>query len=389
MCRSKPRPRTRSSPSTPCTEGDTGSPEVQVALLTHRITDLTEHLKEHKHDHHSRRGLLLLVGQRRRLLELPGEEGHQPLPVAHRAARPAPIARHRGAASGSGPGRSCAYLRARQHRRQLNTQPLTSARTTDERGDAKRPGRRPVLGSGFRIAAPAVASPRASIEDRHPGSSRLAVVTLPEGYPVSGSTSVPMEGADFAEAVIDNGSFGTRTDPLRDRPSGPAGRRLRRRLPRRRHDGAVGHHGQQEAQGPVRLLPVDGGRRGADVRRGPHPRLVLPPGGPSVRGGHPDLPADRPPAAPVVRQGPAQRDPGRHHGPGAQPRPPVRRRRDQRRVDVDPDRRPAVLRPDRRHPRRADRRPVGRVPDAHRARGRASSTWSSPAGSTETATSRS
>ena len=49
-------------------EGDTGSPEVQVALLTHRITRLTEHLKEHKHDHHTRRGLLLLVGQRRRLL---------------------------------------------------------------------------------------------------------------------------------------------------------------------------------------------------------------------------------------------------------------------------------------------------------------------------------
>ena len=49
-------------------EGDTGSPEVQVALLTQRIRDLTEHLKEHKHDHHSRRGLLLLVGQRRRLL---------------------------------------------------------------------------------------------------------------------------------------------------------------------------------------------------------------------------------------------------------------------------------------------------------------------------------
>jgi small subunit ribosomal protein S15 len=49
-------------------EGDTGSPEVQIAMMTARITDLTEHLKEHKHDHHSRRGLLLLVGQRRRLL---------------------------------------------------------------------------------------------------------------------------------------------------------------------------------------------------------------------------------------------------------------------------------------------------------------------------------
>ena len=50
-------------------EGDTGSPEVQVALLSQRISDLTEHLKTHKHDHHSRRGLLLLVGQRRRLLQ--------------------------------------------------------------------------------------------------------------------------------------------------------------------------------------------------------------------------------------------------------------------------------------------------------------------------------
>jgi small subunit ribosomal protein S15 len=48
---------------------DTGSPEVQIALLTQRINDLTEHLKSHKHDHHSRRGLLLLVGQRRRLLD--------------------------------------------------------------------------------------------------------------------------------------------------------------------------------------------------------------------------------------------------------------------------------------------------------------------------------
>ena len=50
-------------------ENDTGSPEVQVALLTHRISYLTEHLKVHKKDHHSRRGLLILVGRRRRLLE--------------------------------------------------------------------------------------------------------------------------------------------------------------------------------------------------------------------------------------------------------------------------------------------------------------------------------
>ena len=48
--------------------GDTGSPEVQIAILTRRINDLTEHLKVHKNDHHSRRGLLKMVGQRRGLL---------------------------------------------------------------------------------------------------------------------------------------------------------------------------------------------------------------------------------------------------------------------------------------------------------------------------------
>ena len=50
-------------------DSDTGSPEVQIALLTERITHLTEHLKTHKKDHHSRRGLLMLVGRRRRMLD--------------------------------------------------------------------------------------------------------------------------------------------------------------------------------------------------------------------------------------------------------------------------------------------------------------------------------
>jgi small subunit ribosomal protein S15 len=49
--------------------GDTGSPEVQVAILSERITNLTEHLKTHKKDNHSRRGLIMMVGQRRRLLD--------------------------------------------------------------------------------------------------------------------------------------------------------------------------------------------------------------------------------------------------------------------------------------------------------------------------------
>ena len=51
------------------TDGDTGSPEIQVAILTERINNLTEHLKTHKKDFHSRRGLLMMVGQRRRLLD--------------------------------------------------------------------------------------------------------------------------------------------------------------------------------------------------------------------------------------------------------------------------------------------------------------------------------
>jgi len=50
-------------------DGDTGSPEVQIAVLTERITNLTEHLKDHKQDHHSRRGLLKMVGKRRSLLD--------------------------------------------------------------------------------------------------------------------------------------------------------------------------------------------------------------------------------------------------------------------------------------------------------------------------------
>ncbi|MGH8874138.1 MAG: 30S ribosomal protein S15 [Acidimicrobiia bacterium] len=49
-------------------DSDTGSPEVQVALVTERINQLTEHLRDHRHDHHSRRGLLMMVGRRRRLL---------------------------------------------------------------------------------------------------------------------------------------------------------------------------------------------------------------------------------------------------------------------------------------------------------------------------------
>ncbi len=65
---------------------DTGSPEVQIALLTTRINHLTEHLKLHKKDHHSRRGLLMLVGRRRRLLDYVAQERRGALPGHHRHA---------------------------------------------------------------------------------------------------------------------------------------------------------------------------------------------------------------------------------------------------------------------------------------------------------------
>ena len=72
-------------------EGDTGSPEVQVAILTERITGLTEHLKAHQKDFASRRGLLMMVGQRRRLLDYLRRTQRGPLPEADRAARPAAL----------------------------------------------------------------------------------------------------------------------------------------------------------------------------------------------------------------------------------------------------------------------------------------------------------
>ena len=70
-------------------EGDTGSPEVQIALLTTRINELTEHLRTHAKDHYSRRGLLKLVGRRRRLLELPPAHEPRGLSRPDQGARPA------------------------------------------------------------------------------------------------------------------------------------------------------------------------------------------------------------------------------------------------------------------------------------------------------------
>lgn len=68
-------------------EGDTGSPEVQIAVLTKRINDLTEHLKEHHKDHHSRRGLLKMVGHRRNLLAYASENRYRKIPCNRSEAR--------------------------------------------------------------------------------------------------------------------------------------------------------------------------------------------------------------------------------------------------------------------------------------------------------------
>lgn len=67
-------------------EGDTGSPEVQIAILTARINDLTEHLRVHKHDNHSRRGLLKMVGPAPQAAGLSGKEGYRALPRHYRKA---------------------------------------------------------------------------------------------------------------------------------------------------------------------------------------------------------------------------------------------------------------------------------------------------------------
>ena len=72
-------------------EGDTGSPEVQVALLTARINDLTEHLRTHRKDHHSRRGLLMLVGPAQAAAQLPQPARRGALPLDRAGAGPPPL----------------------------------------------------------------------------------------------------------------------------------------------------------------------------------------------------------------------------------------------------------------------------------------------------------
>ena len=345
----------------------------------HRITHLTEHLKTHKHDHHSRRGLLLLVGQRRRLLQLPAAR-----PTSSATARSSSVsACAADVPPGAVPDRAAAPSTTVAHHsvhrpRHRRPEPTTGAprrrrSSVVALGTGRSRARGPRSKTGDlarRIARPRLRRIDSAMTEAHPWTDPDA------------RTRHRRRDRDRQRQVRHP------HHQVRDRPAGPSGRRLRHRLPRRRDHAAVGHHGRQAPQGPVRLLPPDDRRRGADVRRRADPRLVLPPRGSSRRGRDPHLPADRPPAAPDLQEGPAQRGPGRHHRPGARPRRPLRRARDQRRVAVHPALRPAVLRPGRRRPRRPDRGPVGRVPDPRQLE-EPSSTWSSPAGSPRPATSRS
>ena len=106
-------------------EKDTGATEVQIALLTSRINHLTEHLREHKHDHHSRRGLLMLVGRRRRFLNYLQKQGPGGVPLADPRARPAPLARPPGHGDHRA-GHAGARLRARDATRASRSRAPTS-----------------------------------------------------------------------------------------------------------------------------------------------------------------------------------------------------------------------------------------------------------------------
>ena len=123
-------------------EKDTGSPEVQVALLSERINMLTEHFKTHKKDHHSRRGLLKLVGQRRRLLDYLKAQGREPLQEAHRGPRHPQVSQSaalRGAGI-SAPRVSAASRQARTRERARRAEVFGFRSTGRPEGSARRSG---------------------------------------------------------------------------------------------------------------------------------------------------------------------------------------------------------------------------------------------------------
>ena len=119
--------------------GDTGSPEVQVAILTERITNLTEHFKTHVKDNHSRRGLLKMVSQRRSLLDYVKTQGRGALPDADRAARHPPLdARALREAAASAPAFRAAVPAARSGRRSSNARGMRHGRIARRRSRPSR-----------------------------------------------------------------------------------------------------------------------------------------------------------------------------------------------------------------------------------------------------------
>jgi small subunit ribosomal protein S15 len=316
------------------TEGDTGSPEVQVALLTARINHLTEHLKTHKKDHHSRRGLLMLVGQRRRLLELPAEDRHRAVPLADPATRTPPLAPP-DAGSPRGPASSVSTRSTPHSRRRLA-----------------------VSCQWRRLTRKTLSPHHWELDPDEPDADLHASTSAPANpAPEGGTQPMGKLGTHEASATIGDAEIRFETG----KTAGQAGGAV---VATSARPSCTPPPPLEPAEGAPRLLPAHRRLRGEDVRRGQDPRRLLQARGPPERGRDPHLPPRRPPDAPDVRRRAAQRDPDPHHRavgrPGAHPRRP----RDQRRVDGDDAGRHPVRRP-RRRPAHGDgpRRQLEAVPD--------------------------
>ena len=261
------------------TESDTGSPEVQVALLTERIKNLTEHFKTHKKDNHSRRGLLKMVGQRRRLLDYLKNTRQQALPDADRAARPAPLAEVPAPSVVAGP-----------FARRGTGYPCGNATgAVDFAGQPSDQGReRTVRRSRHRIRA---------IRWRR-ASGTLASI----GKGLTVNVRVFRKEIDWGgrKLVLETGKIARQADGavlVHLRRHVGAGHRRRREEPKPGHDFFPLTVNYQEKTFAAGKIP------GGFFKREGRP----------TREGGADLPPDRPADPPAVPRGLPQRDPGRRH----------------------------------------------------------------------------
>ena len=305
--------------------GDTGSPEVQVAILSERITNLTEHFKTHVKDNHSRRGLLKLVSQRRQLARLPQARSTKALQELDREARYSPLKRLRA----GGPARSWADRRVhppfcRRHRLPL-----------DRRADAR----------PFAEGPKAMAGSPDAVSDR----SRAARSLSPSCSWLSAGPKTMRDNAmfDIHREELDWGG----RKLARNRQDSAPGRRRRRRHLWRDH-GARHRRRRQEAEGRHRLPAADLQLPGEILRCRPHSRRLLQARGPPDRKRDADLAPDRPPDPSAVRRRLALRHAGHRHHPVARSGERSRHRRDGGGVGGADALRRAVHGPDRRRPRR-------------------------------------